>query len=110
MARNKRRHSTGFGYIGFGNVRSVFNQSSNKAFSTLKEKLNEKTHFHFKLNFSHKKLTKEEREIIKNKIRKEEKRKSIQAVVLTILVLFIIIVSFREYILYSINNRTNPYL
>ncbi|MFD1162528.1 hypothetical protein [Hwangdonia seohaensis] len=110
MARNKRRHSVGFGYIGFGNSRSVFNQTSNKAFSALKEKLNEETHVHYKLNFSHKELSKAEREIIKNKIRKEEKRKSLQAIVLTILVLFIIIVTFREYLLYSINNRTNPYL
>ena len=110
MARNKRRHSVGFGYIGFGNNHSVFNQKTNKAFSTLKEKLNEETHFHFKLNFSHKKLTKEEREIIKNKIRKNEKRKSIQALVLTLLVLFIIVVTFREYIIHAVNNRTKPYL
>ncbi len=110
MARNKRRHNIGFGYIGFGNNHSVFNQKTNKAFSTLKDKLNEETHFHFKLNFSHKKLTKAERERIKNSIRKNEKRKSIQAFVITLLVLFIIIVTFREYIIYAVNNRTKPYL
>lgn len=34
-----RRHSTGFGYIGFGNSQATFNQSSKKAFSKYKEKL-----------------------------------------------------------------------
>ena len=76
MARNKRRHSVGFGYIGFGNNQSVFNQNSKKAFSELKEKLNSETHFHYQLVFLHKKLSKAEKEIIKNKIRKDEKRRA----------------------------------
>jgi hypothetical protein len=75
LKRNKRRHSTGFGYIGFGNNQSVFNQHSKKAFSTLKEKLDNETHYHFQINFTHEKLTKAEKEIIKNKIRKDEKIK-----------------------------------
>ncbi|NJX16755.1 hypothetical protein [Tamlana crocina] len=85
MARNKRRHSTGFGYIGFGNNQSVFNQSANKSFSALKERLNQETHYHYELHFTHKKLTKTEKEAIKNKIRTSEKlrfRKTIIAFVL----------------------------
>lgn len=110
MGRVKRRHSTGFGYIGFGNNYSVFNQKTNKAFSHLKDKLNEETHFHYKLHFSHKKLTQAEREAIKNKIRKAEKRKSVKAIIITILVFFIIIVTCREYFIHAVNNRSNPNL
>ena len=72
MERNSRRHSTGFGYIGFGNNQNVFNQSSRKAFSNLKEKLNKETHLHYQLEFLHKTLSKEEKEkcrwYLKNKI------------------------------------------
>ena len=94
LVRNKRRHSTGFGYIGFGNNQNVFNQHSNKPFSILKEKLDNETYLHYQLNFSHKSLTKLEKEIIKNKIRKDEKirmRKTIVVFVFVfIFVLFII--------------------
>ncbi|AUP77969.1 hypothetical protein C1H87_04275 [Flavivirga eckloniae] len=94
MARNKRRHSTGFGYIGFGNNQSVFNRQSRKPFSTLKEKLNNETYFHHQLNFSHKSLTRLEKEAIKNKIRKGEKIRRQKTIVVSIfvfiLVLFII--------------------
>lgn len=81
MARNKRRHSTGFGYIGFGNNQSVFNQKTEKAFSSLKEKLDNETHYHFKLNFTHHTLTKAEKELIKNKIRKDEKLRTQKTIV-----------------------------
>ncbi|WP_406683396.1 hypothetical protein N1F78_12005 [Seonamhaeicola sp. MEBiC1930] len=94
MTRNKRRHNTGFGYIGFGNNQSIFNQSSKKAFSTLKEKLNKETHSNFKLDFTHKALSKTEKEIIKNKIRKDEgsrfKKTVIISSIITILVLLFI--------------------
>ncbi len=82
MKRQSRRHNTGFGYIGFGNNHSVFNQSSNKAFSVLKDKLNKETHFHFQLNFSHEKLTTQERELIKTKVRKGEKQRLIKTIIL----------------------------
>lgn len=90
MKRQSRRHSTGFGYIGFGNNHSVFNQSTNKAFSALKDKLNEETHFHYQLNFSHEKLTKEERELIKNKVRKGEKKRLIKTTIVFIVAAIII--------------------
>ena len=38
MGRRSRRHSTGFGYIGFGNSQSTFNQKSSTPFSVYKEK------------------------------------------------------------------------
>ncbi|WP_188655095.1 hypothetical protein [Yeosuana aromativorans] len=84
MTRQRRRHSTGFGYIGFGNNQSIFNQHSKKAFSELKDKLNEETHIHHQIHFSHKRLTKTEKEGIKNRIRKAEKRKSVKIMVVTI--------------------------
>ncbi|UKM63714.1 hypothetical protein GSB9_00259 [Flavobacteriaceae bacterium GSB9] len=86
MSRNKRRHSTGFGYIGFGNNQSVFNQSANKSFSALKEKLNEETHYHHQLNFLHKKLSKEEKETIKNNIRKAEKMRTQKTIIAFLLI------------------------
>ena len=90
MKRQSRRHSTGFGYIGFGNSHSVFNQSANTPFSALKDKLDEQTHFHFQLNFSHKKLTKEERKLIKNKVRKGEKERLIKTIIVFIIAAIII--------------------
>ncbi|GAA4807183.1 hypothetical protein [Litoribaculum gwangyangense] len=87
MERKSRRHSPGFGYIGFGNSQSVFNQSSKKAFSEIKEKLNSETHLRYQLDFLHKKLTKEEKLLIKNKIRKAEKRKTIKTIAVTLILL-----------------------
>lgn len=91
MVRNKRRHRTGFGYIGFGNSFSVFNQHSNKAFSSLKAKLDSETHLHFQLNFTHEKLTKAEKEIIKNKIRANEKVRLIKTTIVFIFAFLVIL-------------------
>ncbi len=90
MKRQSRRHRTGFGYIGFGNDYSVFNQSTNKAFSALKEKLNDETHFHFQLNFSHEKLTEEDRALIKNKVRKGEKKRLIKTIIVFVIAAIIV--------------------
>ncbi len=90
MVRNKRRHSNGFGYIGFGNDQKVFNQHSKKPFSILKEKLNKETYFHHQLNFSNKNLTKLEKEIIKNKVRKGEKIRKQKTIIVFICVLVLI--------------------
>ncbi|KJD34286.1 hypothetical protein PK35_00200 [Tamlana nanhaiensis] len=93
MKKTSRRHGNGFGYVGFGNSANVFNQSSRKAFSSLKEKLNNETHLHFELDFLHKKLTKEEKERIKNNIRASEKRKNIKALILggILLIIFLLL-------------------
>lgn len=94
MRRNKRRHSTGFGYIGFGNNQSTFNQYSKKVFSSLEETLEQNSQIHFQLNFTHKDLTKAEKELIKNKIRKQEKlqlKKTIVVFVLILIVVFLFI-------------------
>ncbi|MGA1226291.1 MAG: hypothetical protein ACO3VF_03420 [Tamlana sp.] len=91
MERNSRRHNTGFGYIGFGNNQNVFNQSSRKAFSNLKEKLNKETHLHYQLDFLHKTLSKEEKELIKTKIRKAEKHRIIKSLVVSIIMLMVIV-------------------
>ncbi|TYA78427.1 hypothetical protein [Seonamhaeicola marinus] len=104
MARNKRRHSTGFGYIGFGNNQSVFNRKSNKAFSSLKEKLDDETHYHFQLNFAHHTLTKAEKQLIKNKIRKDEKIRQRKTIVVFCFV-FIAIVSVLIYLIKSVMSQ-----
>lgn len=94
LPRNKRRHSTGFGYIGFGNNQSVFNQSANKAFSNLKDKLNRETHAIHKVDFLHKKLSKADKEAIKTKIRTQKKlktKKTITAFVIMAIPVFLFI-------------------
>ncbi|SFD25887.1 hypothetical protein [Algibacter pectinivorans] len=85
MARQRRRHSTGFGYIGFGNNQSVFNQNTTKAFSSLKEKLDNETFLHHNVHFLHKKLTKAEKEAIKARIRKQEKIRTKKTIALFII-------------------------
>lgn len=86
MKRSRRRHSTGFGYIGFGNVQSVFNQGTRKAFTEIKDKLNDETHLTHQVQFNHHKLTSEEKLVIKNRIRSEEKRRTIKASIITFII------------------------
>ncbi|WP_299126360.1 hypothetical protein [uncultured Winogradskyella sp.] len=74
MARKTRRHSTGFGYIGFGNNQATFNQKSSTPFSRYKEKLDLEAHLHYKMHFLHKDLTKEDKQKIKDKIRRQERQ------------------------------------
>jgi len=69
MRRPNRRISNGFGYIGFGNKQSNFNQKNNNPFKAAKEKLHEVSNYHFKLDFIDNKLSEKNRELIKNKIR-----------------------------------------
>jgi hypothetical protein len=74
MARRSRRHSTGFGYIGFGNSQATFNQKSATPFSKYKEKLDFEAHLHYEMEFLHKDLTKADKEKIKDKIRRQESK------------------------------------
>ncbi len=81
-----RRHSTGFGYIGFGNSQTTFNQSSKKPFSVYKQKLDLEAHLHYEMDFLHKNLSKEDKQKIKDKIRKQERKVSQRTTVITIIV------------------------
>ena len=72
MSRRIRRHSTGFGYIGFGNNQATFNQKASTPFSKYKEKLDLEAHLHYEMHFLHKNLTKTDKQLIKDKIRKQE--------------------------------------
>ena len=83
MSRPHRRHSTGFGYIGFGNVQSVFNLHSKTPFSEIKEKLNNEAQLHYKVHFNHKILSPEEKETIKNNIRTAELKRTKKALIIT---------------------------
>ncbi|WP_040756692.1 hypothetical protein [Winogradskyella psychrotolerans] len=96
-----RRHSTGFGYIGFGNSQTTFNQRSSKPFSKYKEKLDHEAHLHYKMAFLHKNLTKEDKQKIKDKIRKQE-RNLLKKTVIISTVVFIIIASVMYYIITKI--------
>lgn len=74
MGRSQRRHSTGFGYIGFGNNQSVFNRRAKTPFSEIKERLHSETHLHYKLDFLHRELSETDRAFIKKKIKKQERK------------------------------------
>jgi hypothetical protein len=83
MSRRGRRHSTGFGYIGFGNNQTTFNQKSKGAFSSYKEKLNLEAHLHYEMHFLHKDLSKADKKKIKDKIRKEERQLFIRTAIIS---------------------------
>ncbi|WP_296384664.1 hypothetical protein [Winogradskyella sp.] len=86
MSRRSRRHSTGFGYIGFGNSQSTFNQKSSTPFSVYKEKLDLEAHLHYEMEFLHKDLSKEDKQKIKDKIRKEERQLFIRTAIISFFV------------------------
>jgi hypothetical protein len=77
LIRNKRRHNTGFGYIGSGNSHFVFNRKPRQVFSEFKAKLNTESKRNYHLKYIDKQLTREDRLIIKNKIRKGEKMRTL---------------------------------
>lgn len=86
MSRKGRRHSTGFGYIGFGNSQATFNQRSSTPFSKYKEKLDNEAHLHYKMHFLHKDLTKEDKQKIKDKIRKQDDKLFIKTAIISSIV------------------------
>lgn len=90
MGRRGRRHSTGFGYIGFGNNQSTFNQKTSVPFSVYKEKLDLEAHLHYEMEFLHKELTREDKQKIKNKIRKQERQLFYRTLTLGIVLLIIV--------------------
>jgi hypothetical protein len=99
MSRRSRRHSTGFGYIGFGNSQATFNQKSSTPFSVYKEKLDLEAHLHYKLEFLHKDLTKADKQKIKDNIRKEERKLFRKTVIIS----FIIFIGIAYLAYYLIN-------
>lgn len=96
-----RRHSTGFGYIGFGNSQATFNQRSATPFSKYKEKLDLEAHLHYKMHFLHKDLSKEDKQKIKNKIRRQQ-RKLLKKTIIISSIVFIIIALLTYYIISKI--------
>ncbi|WP_243471601.1 hypothetical protein [Winogradskyella sp. MH6] len=100
MARRSRRHSTGFGYIGFGNNQSTFNQKTSTPFSVYKEKLDLEAHLHYEMEFMHKNLSKTDKEKIKNKIRKQERKLFRRTVVISLIVF-----AFVLYVAYYLINQ-----
>ncbi|APY09466.1 hypothetical protein BWZ20_14650 [Winogradskyella sp. J14-2] len=100
MARRSRRHCTGFGYIGFGNNQSTFNQKTSTPFSVYKEKLDLEAHLHYKMEFMHKDLSKADKEKIKNKIRKQERKLFWRTVIISL-----IIFCFMIYLIYYLINQ-----
>lgn len=87
MNRNKRRHKTGFSYIGAGNNTSVFNRKPNKVFSKIKYQLNRTSLKNYKLDYLNKKLTDSERANIKKEIRAQHRSKNILTLIISIAIL-----------------------
>lgn len=95
MGNFQRRHSIGFGYIGFGNNQSVFNRKSKLPFSEIKEKLLRETLLHYKIDFLHKKLSYTDRQFIKNKIKQQEQKVFVKTSILSaFLIIFLGIVTY----------------
>ncbi len=90
VERPRRRHSNGFGYIGFGNNQSVFNQKSKLPFFEIKERLHKETQLHYKIDFLHSQLTEDDRKFIKHKLRRQRVRVRQQTVTVSIVLAFII--------------------
>ncbi|WP_179339472.1 hypothetical protein [Winogradskyella ludwigii] len=86
----RRRHSTGFGYIGFGNSQATFNQKSSSPFSKYKEKLDNEAHLHYKMHFLHKDLSKEDKQKIKDNIRLQERKLLKKTAIISIIVFFMV--------------------
>ncbi|WP_397362366.1 hypothetical protein [Olleya sp. R77988] len=91
MKRNKRRHNTGFGYIGSSNNPSIFNQKPKDAFSKIKNQLNTESQKQFKTDYKTKTLSALEKQEIKNKIRKHAKQKNSLVIISTLVLLILII-------------------
>ncbi len=105
MRRRNRRISIGFGYIGFGNKQSNFNQKNENPFTATKERLHAASHYHFQLDFKHEKLSKADKELIKSKIRKMEKRKTITSGILTVLIMIVLFFVLKALFLNAIENQ-----
>ena len=104
MPSRGRRHSTGFGYIGFGNNQTTFNQKSSTAFSKYKEKLDLEAHLHYEMDFLHKDLSKADKKKIKDKIRKDENQLFIKTAIIS-LVLFLGVAYLAFYLINQILSR-----
>ena len=104
MSRRNRRHSTGFGYIGFGNSQATFNQKSSTPFSKYKEKLDLEAHLHYEMHFLHKDLTKADKQKIKDKIRQQEQQLFMRTAIVSFVV-FIIVAYLGYYLINQIISR-----
>lgn len=90
LERPRRRHSTGFGYIGFGNNQGVFNRKSKLPFSEVKERLHHETRLHYKIDFLHSNLTDEDKRFIKRKIRRQRLRVRQHTIAASLILAFIV--------------------
>jgi len=104
MGRRSRRHSTGFGYIGFGNDQRTFNQRSSVPFSVYKEKLDLEAHLHYEMEFMHKDLSKADKQKIKDKIRRQERKLFIRTTIISIVV-FAVVAYTAYYLINQIVSR-----
>jgi hypothetical protein len=73
------------GHFGIGSNQNNATQKAKAAFSEYKERLDLEAHLHYKMNFLHVDLSKEDKERIKNKIRKQERKMFIRTSVISVL-------------------------
>lgn len=76
------------GHFGIGSNQGNATQKAKKPFSEYKERLDLEAHLHYQMDFLHVDLTKEEKQQIKNNIRKQERRILIRTSIISV-VLFI---------------------
>ena len=66
------------GHFGIGSNQNNTTQKAKVAFSEYKENLDLEAHLHYKLNFTHVNLSKADKEKIKNKIRRQQRKVNIK--------------------------------
>ena len=93
MKYSKRRHNTGFGYIGFGNNTSVFNRKPKQIYSNLKNNLNQTSVKQFNVDFKSKTLTETDKLAIKKKVKQNSKGKIILSAIITLVVLILLVIT-----------------
>jgi len=76
------------GHFGIGSNQTNATQKAKSPFSEYKERLDLEAHLHYKMHFLHVNLSKEDKERIKNKIRKQQRQAFIRTSVISV-ILFI---------------------
>jgi hypothetical protein len=74
------------GHFGIGSNQTNATQQAKTPFSEYKERLDLEAHLHYKLHFLHRDLSKEDKERIKDKIRREERKVFIRTSLISIIV------------------------
>lgn len=105
MKRTKRRHKTGFGYIGFGNQQTMFNRKATPPFSKLKSQLHSESRKAYNQYFNASKLSEIQKQQIKQRVKSSNRIKSVIVLVVSV-ILLIFIILFVKYAIEGVMFRS----